>query len=718
MKNNSSQFSNSHDDSNFVPTFPQAQPFPLPVEEDGNFSDFLNLLRRRVLVITGVSVAVMTAMIGNLILNPKEPEYKSSFQILVEPLDDEVVDVVKTPQSTLDYDSQIQVLRSPDMLEKVIIQVNPSYPEVTYNSLISSLSIDRLAETKIIQVAYRSADPNQTYVVLDKIAQEFLEYSQEKRQTKLRQGTQFIDTELPKLQDRVDELQKEIQVFRQKYDLNNPDNQAAALATQSTALASQRETINIQLAQVRANLEFLQDPSGRQAVLSSSPLYQQLTTQIQQLDVQIATESVRLQDLNPSLQVLREKRDSLLPLLEAESQRALNTKSAELFTQLQTLEVQNRELTQLEQRLEQRRQQMPVLARQYTEIQRQLQVATDSLNRFLSTRENLQIQRSQTELGWQLIRAPYKPTVPVESTNIPRSLLFGLGVSLALGVGVALLIEKLDSTYHTANVLKEKIKLPLLGSLPFEKQLAVKQNSFANKNNLGIRIPNTLAENISSLAVIGDEEQSGYFSEKFLEAVRVLYTNIQLLSSDRQIKSIVISSALPGDGKSTIAFYLAKIAADMGQRVLLVDADLRQPVIHTLSNVNNLWGLSNLISTNLPLEEVVKQLPLMNHLSVITAGPIPPDPTKLLSSEKIKRLMVDFHSHFDLVIYDAPPVLGLADASLLAPHTDGILMVVKMDKTDSSLLKQALDSLKTSRLNVLGLISNAQKRSYSAYDHQ
>ena len=102
-------------------------------------------------------------------------------------------------------------------------------------------------------------------------------------------------------------------------------------------------------------------------------------------------------------------------------------------------------------------------------------------------------------------------------------------------------------------------------------------------------------------------------------------------------------------------------------------------------------------------------MPAMKHLSVITSGPIPPDPTKLLSSEKMKSLMSEFHNSFDLVIYDAPELVGLADASLLIPHTSGILLVVRMDKTDSSVLKRALDSLKLSRMNVLGVIGNAQK---------
>ena len=116
----------------------------------------------------------------------------------------------------------------------------------------------------------------------------------------------------------------------------------------------------------------------------------------------------------------------------------------------------------------------------------------------------------------------------------------------------------------------------------------------------------------------------------------------------------------------------------------------------------------------MPVEEVIRQLPSMNKLSVITAGPVPPDPAKLLSSEKMKQLMADFHNRFDLVIYDAPPLVGLADASLIAPHTDGLLMVVRIHKTNSSMVKMALDNLKIARLNILGIVSNGRKNSFNS----
>ncbi len=718
MDNHSPEHSiSSEQNRNLAPQFIHPQPFPLSEGqgEDWSLRDFLDLVRRRSLVILGVASVVMTIVVFSAL--KQKPEYASSFRLLVEPLnEDSKLLVLSSPQdsnlakSGLDYESQIQVLKSPGLMTGIVRRLQVSYPDIDYGYLVNSLVITRLGETKIIEVSYRNNDPRKVKVVLDVIANAYLRYSLEQRQTSLRQGLKFVDEQLQSMQKRVDEQQKELQLFRQKYDFVDPSSQANQITNQVNTLSAQRLVVDQQLATARANFANLQQQEGELAALNDAPVYQQLLVQLRQLEIQISGELARFQEDSPTIQTLKDKREKLLPLLNQEAQRFLGVKLAKAATEVQTLEVQSQELAKAEQQLEQKRKQLPVLTRQYTELQRELQVATDSLNRFLTTRENLETQRAQTELPWQIIQAPEQPQTSV-SPDVKRNLISGFIVSLVLGVGMALLLEKLDSTYHNVQALKKKVKVPLLGTIPFEKQLQTSQYRISTPRISIGAIPDILPGRTRDSDRLPHSDDRSY-SPKFVESLRVLYTNIQLLSSDRPIRSIVVSSAMPGDGKSTVALHLAEIACAMGQRVLIVDANLRQGKIHTLSNLNNVWGLSNLISTNVPTTEAIRPAPFMNQLSVLTAGPVPPDPTKLLSSQKMKRLMQEFQEYFDLVIYDAPSVLGLADASLLAPNTDGILLVVKMDKTDSSVLKRALDSLKTSRMNVLGVVANGQRSNF------
>jgi capsular exopolysaccharide synthesis family protein len=183
----------------------------------------------------------------------------------------------------------------------------------------------------------------------------------------------------------------------------------------------------------------------------------------------------------------------------------------------------------------------------------------------------------------------------------------------------------------------------------------------------------------------------------------------QLCQPDEPIRSLAISSSVPADGKSTVAIHLAQAAAAMGQRVLLVDADLRRPQVHVRTDLPNVWGLSNVISSEINVDDVIQRSSMEDNLFVLTAGTIPPDPTRLLCSKKMRNLVERFQATFDLVIFDTPPLLGLADAKLLATHTDGIVMVVGLGKTDRSVLTEVLYGLKMSRARVLGLVANGVK---------
>lgn len=734
MMDNSSLKTSSHNgngngnsnNGNRIYLTPSLQPQFLPrlegQEDDWNLRQVLGIAKRRSLVIAGVMIAVMATVAG-VTLNQK-PLYEAKFRILAEPVNSDDSKLPKFTnsvegnfnKSSLDYESQIQVLKSPELMASIVKRLQVSYPDINYNSLIDSLSITRLGETKIIEVRYLNNDPVKIKVVLDELSQAYLKYSLENRQTNLRQGILFVEKQLPSLQRRVDHMQQQLQVFRQHYNFTDPETLSHQIAEEVNTLVEQRLEINQQLAKAHSIFTSLQGRQGSQAAFKDAGMYQQLVGQLRQLEIQTAYESTRFQEDSLPMQSLLEKRQKLLLLVRNEAQRSWTIKLTEVANEIQTLESQSQVLAQSENILRQKVEQLPVLARQYTEIQRSLQVATESLNRFLTTRETLQIEGAQTQIPWQLIQTPFQPEASVYP-NISRSLILGFVASIFLGISSALLVEKLDNTYHTVDTLKEKLKLPLLATIPFERQVSNIQNSTvadAERTPTANQGSSDSAEMVNRVSTLVKDD-SQYESSKFLEALRVLHTNIQLLSSDQPIRSIVISSASPAEGKSTIAFHLAQTAAAMGQRVLLVDADLRRPRIHSLSNLNNLWGLSSIISGNMPVETAIRQMPSMSELSVLTAGPIPPDPTKLLSSQKMKQLITDFHSSFDLVIYDAPPLVGLADASLLASHTDGIVLVARMHKTDRSILAQALDSLKMTRSNILGMVLNWHKSNGLSY---
>ncbi|MBW4636952.1 MAG: polysaccharide biosynthesis tyrosine autokinase [Gloeocapsa sp. UFS-A4-WI-NPMV-4B04] len=673
--------------------------------DEWNLQQILAFVRRRAIVIGGVAIAISSTIWFTTL--SRQASYEGKFQLLVEPVTAETQLAQLTPDSQantnsqeagLDYSTQIQVLQSPKLIAPIIKQINTRYPDINYYSLIPNLTLTRFQETKILEVRYQDSDPQKVKFILDLLARGYLKYSLQERQTNLSQGIQFVDSQQPMLQARVNGLQTQLQNFRQKYNFIDPSAKAEQLSEQLNTIKLQQLDTQKQLAETRSFYQIVQSQSGEPQVLNESPAYQKLVDQLRQLESQIDVELIRFQEDSPTIQALQQKREKLLPLVQQEARRVLVNKKLELENQISVLQVRANQLAKAESNLTQQIKQAPSLARQYADLQRELNIATESLNRFLEKRQSLEIETAQKEVPWELIVAPELPE-PID-TDVKRGLILGAIAGLLGGVGAALLLEKLNKVFHSPDELKEVTKLPLLGMIPFHKHIQkpalVAKTAIETKQSGYNPVVHT----------ISNAQDKSYFP--FLEAFRSLNINVRFLGSDTPINSFVISSALHAEGKSTVAAHLAQAAAAMGQKVLIVDADLRLPQIHSLFDLPNEPGLSNVISTNLPVLEAIQRSP-WDNLFVLTAGYIPPDPTKLLSSKKLQNIMEQLRHKFDLIIYDTPPLLSLVDSNLVASHTDGIILVVLMDKTDRSVFMHALDRLKLSPTNVLGTVCNGLK---------
>jgi len=704
--------------------------------DDLDLRQLVTIVRRRIVVISGVAISIAVGM--GFWTFSQQPKYIGTFRLLVEPVtkENKLEGLTQIPgvnsnvqQNGLDYSTQIQVLLSPELMAPIISQLSQQYPDIDYSAMLGATTIERFEKTNILDISYKDTEKEKIAFVLQRLAKDYLKYSLQERQTNLRKGIDFVDSQLPELQLRVNSLQRQLQQFRQQYNFIDPEVKAQQLSEQVDNVQLQRLETQKELAETRSLYASFQAQSGAALAdnpafyaatnsqersdtaqaLKEAPVYQKLVGQLRDIESQIGADSTRFQDDSPNMVSLRNKRENLFPVLRAEAQRVLGNKLVELSTKISGLEVRLAEISTAENTLNQSVEQLPTLARQYTDLQRELKVATESLNRFLEKRESLQIENAQNEIPWQVIAAPKVEKEPI-SPNIKRNLILGAIAGVMAGMAAALLAERLDNVFHTPEDLKDLTKLPLLGIIPFNKglkQLAPLAQAKVEKKAEGYKLV---------LPSMSSTQNESYFP--FVESFRSLHTNINFLGSDTPINSLVVTSAQKGDGKSTVSVQLAQAAAAMGQKVLLVDADMRLPQVHARLGLPNEQGLSNIISTNLPIYEAIQRSPLGDNLFVLTSGQIPPDPIKLLSSKKMQNIMAQLRTEFDLVIYDTPPILGLADSSIVATHTAGIVLVVRMAKTDRAVVRQALDGLRLSRANVLGLVVNGvRKHSGNAYNY-
>jgi polysaccharide biosynthesis transport protein len=700
-------------------------------EDDLGLRRIFTVLRRRALLISGVTV-LSTALASAWILN-RPPSYKGNFQLLVEPVaagsllaDVLTLDTLQTLQPIanqlrdeqgLDYVSQIEVLRSAAILEPIASQLQNRYPDLSYDVLVSRLKVGQVKDSKVLDVTYASPDPQEIQYVLSKLSQAYIRYSIEDRRSSLQRGIDFVDQQIQRQRQDVSAQEIRLEGFRRENDLVNPEDEARSLSDQISQMATEQRANRIkfeaaQVLYVNLQSQLGLDPASAivAANLSQAPTYQALLQQLSELESKLAIESAQFRENTPVIQSLQDERDRLLPLLEREayqiSQRspggaAINpqalgyqgTVSQELTQQLvaaandvEVLRTQDEAMRSALQTLEENVRNMAGVSRQYGQIRRDLDIGSGSLSRLLAARENLQLEIARQQNPWQLISKLDASNIENVS-RIPLMLLAGGFAGLLLGLGMALLAEELDHAVKSTDELKD-LPLPCLGVIPFYR---------------GVK---------GAIAGHSGTANSSVKSHKealFMEAFHSLDANIRLLSSDSRVRSLVVSSACSGEGKSTVASHLALAGAMTGRKVLLVDADFRAPQVHHLFNIFNERGLETAFSTDTHVSKLIQVSAQTPNLYLLPSGTLPVAPGGLLSSDKMKWLTNLFAKHFDLVIFDCSSLI-FADAKLLASHTNGMVLVVGLGKATRQGLSQTMGELQISSVApVLGMVVNTLK---------
>ncbi len=677
-------------------------------EEGGlNLGRVVAAIYRRLWLIGGLTVTLAVA--AGYKASTDTPIYTAGFEILTEPLTVETKLISSLPQTlsaredivavTID-ETKIKVLKSPRVLTPIVEQLQGEYPDLTYPALAGRLGIQTGGQN-ILQVTYKHPNSQLVESVLSAVAEAYLEYSREERQTDIRRGIDFVDEQLPRLEARVEELQARLQRLRQRYNLVDPAIQGEQLSNQIGSFGAQQLNTQVEIDEARALYGNLQTELSRSSpdlaaasALKESSTYQSLLAQIQEIDRQIAKDSVLFYEESPDLEILQQQRQQLLDLLRQESDRV----QREVANNLEELQEREQALDETVARLNLRVKELSRVTREYNDIQRELQIATDNLNQFLVKREALRIDVAQREVPWQLL-SPVSDPKP-SSASVKQNLVLGAMLGMLLGIGAALVLDRLGNTIYAVKEVKEVARLPLLGVIPYKKELEVLRERKRDHLKRWLGQP---------LQFGRSKRRQNEQLAPFFEAFRSLYTNIRLLGSDASVRSLAISSAASAEGKSTVAVHLAQAAAAMGRRVLLVNADLRRPEMRDASNWVGIRGLSEAISTELDFNEVIQRSHLEDNLFILPAGRIPPDPLRLLASQRMQELMRNLHAAFDLTIYDTPPLVGLADAYLIAAQTDGLVLVAGVGTLKRSVLEQALEELRVSGTPALGMVVNKAK---------
>jgi capsular exopolysaccharide synthesis family protein len=291
----------------------------------------------------------------------------------------------------------------------------------------------------------------------------------------------------------------------------------------------------------------------------------------------------------------------------------------------------------------------------------------------------------------QVAQAATVPTAP-SSPDTKRNVVLAAFLGLVLALGLVLLLERMDSRIHTPSELEELYELPLLGVVPSTPKLRRRAGA----------------------PPLGHE----------IEAFRFIRAHLQYFNVDRELRVLVVVSSSAGDGKTTVAQHVATVYAASGVRTLLIEADLRRPTLAAALGADHSPGLADVLIGSSTLEDAIQRLTYASDsdapadaesLAVLVAGALPPNPTEMLESEKMKRLLVSVRSEFDMVVVDTPPMCVVSDAYPLLRQADGVVVVASVDQTHRDVAKRLRDQLKDAGASTLGVVANRVKSRASEY---
>ncbi len=704
-------------------TTPAGPPGEPGTEAEGELKlgELLQALQRRRRLIAVVTVMFTVVGAANAYWDRTfHPTYQGGFRLLVSnPINDSggeggtIANVALQRGGTADTATLIEVLTSPLVLESLERKLKLPGGSIS-GALTVSPGGTRGGSLGVLSVSLLWPDPVEGERILSKLSQEYLSYSLRQRQEKLSQGLDFLDQQAPDLQRRVNALQIRLAEIRQSNGFVEPEDQATAILSQREDLLSERKRLQMEQARLEGRAAAVRrgelgTAGGAQAPPPRGPVNPPGTKELGgeaaadpgletasdgmsaavaeggggngQLDQLLALESALAEaEANftadsPQVQELRAKRDWLKPLVQ---QRL----SGELQSSLTQNLAQQREIQLQLEKVAQGFADNPQRMRTYENLKQQLQVAQDSLSSYIKARESFRLQMAQRTVPWRILSPPQFGTIPV-APSVSRNLGMSLALGAGAGIALALLRDWLDHVFHSPKEVKDSLKLPLLGAVPFVPGLTDK----------------TISEAIASM------EGGLRFATK--ESLRNLFTNFRMLRTDKDLRLVAVTSATQGEGKTTTTALFAQTLAQLGQRVLLVDADMRRPMLHRTMGTDNGEGLSSLLTdSSVPLAQTIR--PLMPGLDLITGGPMPPDATRLLSSKRCGALVEEIRAlpGYDLVLFDTPPALLLSDPVLLASHLDGLVFLVGLERVNRDLPAQALQRIAETGVDVLGVLAN------------
>jgi len=665
---------------------------PEPSDSKLHFLDYWRIIRIRKTVI--IAVFLLVVITTTVVTYMLPPTFMSSTRIKVEkdsadvPLLGQMAS--QGPPDMFFLQTEFEVIQSKTNLYQVIdaLSLNQRWSKEyltqgtlktteTFEILKDKIDVRQFRNTTMIEIRVYSRNKAEAAEIANKIADVYRESRLAEREKAAERGIAKIMDAITDQQTKVNEKQKQVDTLREKYNITDlmmdSYSQGTLEADNVRRLDMLRTDAANRLVKLEATLDKLKSLNGDELRNTLPTLYSQdpLLMDAMGKEAEMGQQLVRLQTTmapdHPDVQSAQK----LLNRIGRDVQNRIDGIMTSLQIQMATTKD---EVAKLDQAISSAKEEDLKRGREYREYfekKREVEnyrVMQDVLNRKLAQeRFDSKIPRNSLVQITDIAEEGLKPVKP----NIPLNIAFGIVVGLVVGVGLAFFIEYLDTSVKTIDDVERSLGAPVVGVIP---------------------------QNVGSLLDEGPDSPHA-------EAYRVLRTNVLFTRKDETFNTITIVSGGAGEGKSTTLFNLAVVFAQNGNRVLIIDSDLRRPSMHKFLKVSNSQGLTNVLLGQNKLEEVIQTTSLPT-LDFLPSGKLPSSSMGILSSQQMKELIAEVKRRYDFVFFDSPPIMGVSDAVVLASEVDISLQVIQYRKYPQAMTLRAKQMVSKVGGYLVGIVLN------------
>ncbi len=583
--------------------------------------------------------------------------------------------------------------------------------------------------TDMIEMRAQALSPFEASYVVNTWMEAYRDMDIKESQGEVTAVRTFLEDKLKGVQETLVESENALKNYKEQNKVTELTAETEQMIKQSAEFESLYQAAKTDLESNEKRLEYIQGQlsESQRAMLDekssmSSPVIQELQKQMAQAIADRAAYEQQLKgagyrtDNNPKLTQMEQRLKGLQESIMAETKKLVSSGAVglnpmvlsesllntviEIKTENGSLKAKTAALGQIVQRYNNSMNSLPEKTLRLAQLQREAQVNNTIFMMLREKYEENRIAEAGQIGSVRIVDRAKPPKYPIKPKK-KMNLLLGILVGLGLGVGMTFVKEYLDTSLKTIEDV-ERLGFSVLGSIPFISTTKTSRH-MRSKNGELLRIESRLITHFAPKSPIS-------------EAYRTLRTNIQYARVDQRIKTVLVTSSGMGEGKSTSVANLAITFAQMGAKTLLVDTDLRRPVLHGIFNYTRNEGLTNVLLGRLSIEEAVKTTKIEN-LNLITSGILPPNPSELLSSHAMEKFITDTSARYDITLFDTPPVIAVTDAAILATKLDGCILVVRSGKTNRDALLRSKVLLDNVKANVFGILVNgvSVERVYGSY---